>query len=74
MGTTYERQLLNAYKTGFKILLSQTDLHYKTKNNYLKLFDKVITTKSLYNIHHNLKITDVRRTLDNYAKQHNIQL
>ena len=71
---SYERQLVNTYKEGFKKLLIQQDVHYKVRDAYLKLFDKVITTKTIATTYRNLKITQVKVILDNYASEHGINI
>lgn len=78
MGTgkniSYERQLVNTYKEGFKRLLIQGDVHYKVRDEYLKLFDKVITTKTITTTYRNLKITQVKVILDDYAARNGINI
>jgi hypothetical protein len=69
---SYERQIYNSYLEGFTKWLVQKDIHFKIRNQYLKLFKKVITTKNITTTYRNLKITQLKVILDDYAKRNGI--
>ncbi len=69
-----ERQALNTYKAGFEKVLREKNIKYFVINRYLKLFDKVFKTSNILTTYRSLKITQIKVILDNYAKEHRIDL
>jgi hypothetical protein len=69
----YERQLLDSYKKGFLQLLKEHEVYFRKIANYEKLFDKVFTVTNISS-YKNLKITQVKVIVDNYAREKQIDL
>lgn len=75
---TFERQTLNNLKEGFRKLLRDNNMYFRTIEVYLKTFDKVFNVKNIIEEYHkdgrSLKITDIQRHVEAYAQEKGIDL
>lgn len=75
---TFERQTLNNLKEGFRKLLRDNNMYFRTIEVYLKTFDKVFNVKNIIEEYHkdgrSLKITEIKGYVEAYAQEKGIDL